>query len=169
MVFCTETDAAATPTAETMPPKCYYRDPSNVVHCVVGLLLLVFGVFSLYQDLGCLAMLTAIAVDVYLVILLIGIAVLGDGFKPFRKFLPHRLVALFLAFFLFISLVFSFATIYVTNKEVSQSCSHCNEVSASNIKDQTTVVPLSSHVKRDALYFSLVTMGCNPPSGQLRH
>jgi hypothetical protein len=148
---CTEVDMMATNSdcrAPIVKPACYFKSPANWFHIVIGLFIAVWGVLAWLHlwtsHLCCLI----IVINIYTGTLLVFSAIRSDGYQSISSLLPNKLPGLVLLASLFIGLVFSFAAKFIESHQV------CHPDGGSCI---TVYASSPAEVRRDALYFSLVT------------
>jgi len=148
----------STPPPRQVPPACY-KDLASWAHLVVGLLLAGVGGFGLMFSCYRGSSLVADAADLYVVLLLVAAAIRSDGCVKMSKFLPSRLFGLLLLVLLFVALVTSFASKFIANGHVCNSTgTPCITATMREGAGSTRQSPILSHVRRDGLYFSLVTI-----------
>jgi len=148
----------STPPTREVPPKCY-KDPANWVHLALGLVLASVGGFGLMFGCYSGSSWAADVADVYVVLLLVFAAVRSDGCVTMSRFLPHRLFGLLLLVLLFVAVVSSFASKFIANGQVCVSAgTPCLAAAIGEGEASPRPSPILSHVRRDGLYFSLVTM-----------
>jgi len=116
----------------------------NVWQPLLAAALFVTGLVSLYCDVHCLAALTILAINAYLVLLMVEMAVRQSVQRYWFIDFAHRFFFIFIFFFLLAGLVLSFGRLYDDSKSVYRT--------ADNPPRETLATPT------DALYFSTVTI-----------
>jgi hypothetical protein len=119
----------------------------NVWQPGASLVLLVSGLLALYCDsFHCLAFPTALAINGFLLLLLIAMSIRKSVSRPFLIEFAHRFYFIFIFFFLLVGLVSSFGRLYVDSENVFRTGSD-PPTNSQMLKDPT-----------EAAYFSAVTL-----------